>query len=88
MEKLKSLERLEEALARLPSVGKRSAERMAYAMLNFSDEDLLEISDAIRDLKTNIRRCTPLVIPLSMQSGIFKLRTSFQLRSSNRLTTC
>ena len=57
MEKLKPLERLEEALARLPSVGKRSAERMAYAMLNFSDEDLLEISDAIRDLKTNIRRC-------------------------------
>ena len=40
MDKLKSLERLEEALARLPSVGKRSAERMAYAMLNFSDEDL------------------------------------------------
>ena len=48
MDKLKSLERLEEALARLPSVGKRSAERMAYAMLNFSDEDLLEISNSIR----------------------------------------
>ena len=57
MEKLKSLERLEEALARLPSVGKRSAERMAYAMLNFSDEDLLEISESIRDLKANIKRC-------------------------------
>ena len=57
MEKLKSLARLEEALARLPSVGKRSAERMAYAMLNFSDEDLLEISESIRDLKTNIKKC-------------------------------
>lgn len=57
MDKLKSLERLEEALARLPSVGKRSAERMAYAMLNFSDEDLLEISDAIRELKLNIKKC-------------------------------
>ena len=57
MEKLKSLERLEEALARLPSVGKRSAERMAYAMLNFSDEDLLEISESIKDLKAHIRQC-------------------------------
>ena len=57
MDKLKSLERLEEALARLPSVGKRSAARMAYAMLDFSDEDLVEISESIRDLKTNIRRC-------------------------------
>ena len=58
MEKLKALERLEEALARLPSVGKRSAERMAYAMLNFSDKDLLEISESIRDLKTNIKKCS------------------------------
>ena len=57
MDKLKSLERLEEALARLPSVGKRSAERMAYAMLNFSDEDLLEISNSIRELKLNIKKC-------------------------------
>ena len=57
MEKLKALQRLEEALARLPSVGKKSAERMAYAMLNFSDEDLLEISDAIKELKQNIHFC-------------------------------
>ena len=40
MEKLKSLQRLEEGLAKLPGVGKKSAERMAYSMLNFSDEDL------------------------------------------------
>jgi len=58
MEKLKSLIRLEEALARLPSVGKKSAERMAYAMLDFSDEDLKEISEAISDLKINIKRCS------------------------------
>ena len=57
MEKLKALERLEESLAKLPGVGKKSAERMAYSMLNFSDEDLLEISESIKDLKTNIRFC-------------------------------
>ena len=57
MEKLKSLQRLEEGLAKLPGVGKKSAERMAYSMLNFSDEDLEEISESIRDLKANIRFC-------------------------------
>ena len=57
MEKLKALERLEESLAKLPGVGKKSAERMAYSTLNFSDEDLIEISESIKDLKTNIRFC-------------------------------
>ena len=57
MEKLKALIRLEESLAKLPSVGRRSAERIAYAMLNMSDEDLLEFSDAIKNLKQSIHVC-------------------------------
>ena len=57
MEKLKALIRLEESLAKLPSVGKRSAERMAYAMLNMDDDDLAEFSDAIKNLKQSIHIC-------------------------------
>ena len=57
MNKLKSLERLENSLSKLPSVGKKSAERMAYALLNMSSEELDEFSDAIKDLKTNIKFC-------------------------------
>ena len=57
MEKLKALIRLEESLAKLPSVGRRSAERMAYAMLNMEDDDLAEFSDAIKDLKKSIHVC-------------------------------
>ena len=57
MEKLKALIRLEESLAKLPSVGKRSAERMAYAMLNMDDDDLAEFSDAIKSLKQSIHVC-------------------------------
>ena len=57
MEKLKALIRLEESLAKLPSVGRRSAERMAYAMLNMEDEDLLEFSNAIKSLKESIHVC-------------------------------
>ena len=57
MERLKALIRLQESLAKLPSVGKKSAERMAFAMLEMDDDDLLEFSDAIRELKEKIHLC-------------------------------
>lgn len=57
MEKLKSLERLEESLAKLPSVGKKSAERMAFAMLEMEDDDLVEFSEAVKNLKESIHVC-------------------------------
>ena len=57
MKTLKSLERLQESLAKLPSVGKRSAERMAFAMLEMEDEDLNEFADAIKELKSKIHFC-------------------------------
>ena len=57
MEKLKALTRLEESLVKLPSVGRRSAERMAYAMLNMDEEDLQEFSDAAKNLKQSIHVC-------------------------------
>ena len=57
MEKLKALIRLEESLAKLPSVGRRSAERMAYAMLSMEDDDLAEFSNAIISLKKSIHVC-------------------------------
>ena len=57
MSDLKALVRLQESLAKLPSVGKKSAERMAYAMLEMDDDDLKEFSDAIRELKEKIHYC-------------------------------
>ena len=57
MEKLKSLEVLQEQLAKLPGVGKKSAERMAYSLLDFEQEDLDEIADAIKSLKEKIHFC-------------------------------
>ena len=57
MDKPKSLEKLEEAFAKLPGVGKKSAERMAYSMLDFSNEDLELISESIRDLKAKMHFC-------------------------------
>ena len=54
---LKALVRLQESLVKLPSIGKKSAERMAFAMLEMEDEDLNEFADAIKDLKTKIHQC-------------------------------
>jgi recombination protein RecR len=57
MEKLKALERVEDSLSKLPSVGKKSAERMAYAMLEMDDDDLNEFSEAVKSLKSSIHVC-------------------------------
>ena len=57
MKPLKPINRLAESLAKLPSVGKKSAERMAYALLDKSDEDIKEFSDALLSLKEEIKRC-------------------------------
>lgn len=57
MTKLKALERLQESLSKLPSVGKKSAERMAFAMLEMDDDDLQEFSEAVRELKNKIHLC-------------------------------
>ena len=57
MDKLKPLIRLEDSLAKLPSVGRKSAERMAFSMLEMSDEDLNEFAEAIKSLKADIHHC-------------------------------
>lgn len=57
MEKLKALERVEESLSKLPSVGKKSAERMAYALLDMDETDLDEFASAIAELKKEIHIC-------------------------------
>ena len=42
---------------RLPGIGKKSAERLAYYILNVTSEDALALAEAIRHVKEVIRRC-------------------------------
>lgn len=57
MEKLKTLELLIDYLKRLPSVGTKSAERMAYAILNM-DLDIVEgFADALVKTKASVHSC-------------------------------
>ncbi|MBE6572895.1 MAG: recombination protein RecR [Ruminococcaceae bacterium] len=57
MSTLPSLEILIEQFRRLPSVGRRSAERMAYAILDYSKEEANFFANAIIEAKENIKRC-------------------------------
>lgn len=57
MKELKSLEKLIDSLAKLPSVGRKSAERMAYALLDMPEEDIKEFSDSLLGIKIHIKKC-------------------------------
>ena len=53
-----SLERLKAEFARLPGIGARSAERLAYHILKSDSASALALADAIREVKTRIRPCS------------------------------
>jgi recombination protein RecR len=52
-----AMNRLIQRLSRLPGLGKRSAERLAYHLLKQPAEEALELAAAITDLKKNVRHC-------------------------------
>jgi recombination protein RecR len=49
--------RLIDELARLPGVGRRSAERLAFHILKSTKDQALALSRAISDVKQNVRPC-------------------------------
>ena len=57
-EGLDSLERLFAEFRKLPGIGARTAERLAYHILRASKEDAMALAYAIRDVKKNMRNCT------------------------------
>ena len=52
-----SLNRLIEEFGKLPGIGPKSAERLAYHILKSSAADALPLADAIRNVKNKIKRC-------------------------------
>lgn len=53
----KIIERLIGQLGKLPGIGPRSAERIAFHILKADEKDALALSQSIRDVKTQIRSC-------------------------------
>ena len=54
----KALGRMVEAFMRLPGIGRKSAERLAFAVLGMPREDAAGIAQAILDLKDSSRYCS------------------------------
>ncbi len=52
-----TIERLIAELGKLPGIGPRSAERIAFYILKASEGEAFALSEAIRDVKTKIRAC-------------------------------
>jgi len=53
-----SVERLVEELTRLPGVGRKSAQRLAFYLLKAPKEEALGLAESIRAVKEQVRSCT------------------------------
>jgi len=53
-----SVERLMRLLCRMPGVGEKTAERLAYHILRLSDQEANELADAIREVKGRVKQCS------------------------------
>ena len=54
----KALGRMVEAFMKLPGIGRKSAERLAFAVLGMPKDEAAGIAQAILDLKNNSRYCS------------------------------
>ena len=53
-----SVTRLINEFAKLPGIGKKSAERLTYHILRIHRNEALELADAIRSVKENVQYCS------------------------------
>ena len=57
MSGIESLDILAEQFARLPGIGRKSAQRLAYAVLKYSPEEIAAFAAAMTEAKEKIHRC-------------------------------
>ena len=57
MSGIESLDILTEQFARLPGIGKKTAQRLAFSVLKYSPDEIEAFTSAIRDAKEKIHRC-------------------------------
>lgn len=57
MKELKSIAKLTDSFQRLPGIGHKTAEKMAYQILEMKDEYVEYFSDALKEVKAKIHHC-------------------------------
>ncbi len=55
---VKPVAKLIEELTKLPGIGRKTAQRLAFYILNMNNDDALGLANAIVDAKKNIRYCS------------------------------
>ncbi len=51
------ISKLTEELAKLPGIGNKTAQRLAFHIVNMPEEDVQDLASAITDAKANVRYC-------------------------------
>lgn len=57
MKELRSISKLVNSFQRLPGIGHKTAEKMAYQVLEMDEKVVGEFSDALKEVKQNIHHC-------------------------------
>jgi recombination protein RecR len=57
MKNLKALDKLTDSFQKLPGVGQKTAERMAYSILEMDEETINQFVEALQDAKKDIHKC-------------------------------
>ena len=57
MKELNSIAKLTDSFQRLPGIGHKTAEKMAYQILEMKDESVEYFANALREVKTKIHHC-------------------------------
>ena len=57
MKEFSSIAKLIDSFQRLPGIGHKTAEKMAYQVLEMKDENVAYFSDALREVKAKIHHC-------------------------------
>ena len=57
MKELSSIAKLTDSFQRLPGIGHKTAEKMAYQVLEMKDENVEYFSDALKEVKAKIHHC-------------------------------
>ena len=57
MKELNSIAKLADSFQRLPGIGHKTAEKMAYQILEMKDENVEYFADALREVKQKIHHC-------------------------------
>lgn len=52
------VQRLVDELARLPGIGRKSAQRLAFYLLNADETDAVRLADAITSMRRDVRLCS------------------------------